>query len=230
MRDERLRIRCLSANLRIQQEYVSAACMWSTTKLNTWNRYGQEVSSTSGSHFHPPKLFVQAEHYTWNYQGVVTWKYQLNTKCQGYQLFTFTHPNCPCKLHTTAEMTRVWWLGKYQVNTKCHGGWACAPKFGNCIKGWPCNVETIERGPKFLPTFLAECYFQNFTVRKLSVMSGVPYFAVSTSVLPSKDQFVHTRAYSSRKSTADFEASPFAKGQWYGKFMSSNVFCENEST
>ena len=88
-------------------------------------------------------------------------------------------------------------------------------KFRNCIKGRPCNVKTIEWGPKFLPTFLAECKFENFTVRKPSVMSGVPYFAVSTSVLPSKDQlqFVHTGAYSSRKSTAEFEALPFAKGQ-----------------
>ena len=58
-------------------------------------------------------------------------------------IVSFIVPNCPCRLHTTAEVTRVWWLEKYQLNTKCHGCWACAPKFGNCIKGRPCNVKTI---------------------------------------------------------------------------------------
>ena len=45
-------------------------------------------------------------------------------------------------------------------------------------------------------------------------MSGVLCFAVSTSVLPSKDQFVQSGVNNSRKSTTEFEALPFAKGQF----------------
>ena len=82
--------------------------------------------------------------------------------------------------------------------------------------------ETIEWAQKFLPTFLAECYFENFSVRKLSDMASVPFFVVSSSVLPSKDQLVHTWAYSSRKSTAEFEALPFAKGQYSDEGMDSS--------
>ena len=180
VRTERLQIRCLSENLRIQQ-----ACSCSTTNLNTWNRYVHEVSSvTSVVHFHAPKLSMQAPHYTWNDQGVVTWKIS----------------------------------GEHQMP------WLLSMRTTNCIKGRPCNVKTIEWAPKFLPTFLAQCYFENFSVGKLSVMSSVrmPYFAVSTSVLPSKDQFVHAGAYSSRKSTAEFEALPFAKGQYSDEGMDSS--------
>ena len=90
---------------------------------------------------------------------------------QWRHVVTFTLPNYTCKLNTTAQITRVWWVRKYQVMMECHGCWACAPQFENCIKGRPCNMKTIEWGQEFLPTFLAECDFENFTVGKLSVMS-----------------------------------------------------------
>ena len=129
-----------------------------------WNRYVHEVSSvTSVLHFHAPKLSMQAPHYNWNDQGVVTWK-------------------------ISRDHQMPWLLSIRTKNSE------------SAIKWRPCNVKTIEWAPKFLPTFLAECYFEKISVRKLSVMSSVPFFAVSTSVLPSKDQLVHPWAYSSRKS------------------------------
>ena len=123
--------RWFSTNLQIQPEHIPAVCSWSTTNLNTWNRYVHEVLSvTSRSHFHPPKLYVQAEHYSSNYQGVVT------SKISG-------DDGMPSLLSMRTTIRKL----------------------------QPCNVKTIEWGQEFLPTFLAECDFENFTVRKLSVMS-----------------------------------------------------------
>ena len=59
-------------------------------------------------------------------------------KCSKWrQIISSTLPNCTCKLHTTAEMTRLQWIGKYHVTTQIHafGSFACAHwKLQTCIK------------------------------------------------------------------------------------------------
>ena len=70
--------------------------------------------------FRCPKLSMQAPHYSWSDQGVVTWK-------------------------ISAEHQMRWLLSMHTKIRKLHK-----------LKGRPCNVKTIEWGPEFLPTFLAE--------------------------------------------------------------------------
>ena len=133
----------------------------------------------------------------------------------------FIVSNCPCRLHTTAEVTRVCWLEKYQLNTKYHGCWACAPKFGNCIKGRPYNVKTIEWGPEFLPTFVAEYDNEKFhcdSKVKLSVLLRVLYFAVFALVLSvastDVDNLVHWSGYADWRSRPGNSRLQVAKSQF----------------
>ena len=72
-----------------------------------------------------------------------------------------TFQTCTCKLHTTAERTRVWWLGTPGEHPM---PWLLSMRTKNrkLHKRRPSNVNTIEWGPEFLPAFLAECNFERF--------------------------------------------------------------------
>ena len=119
---------CQKAKKLRANEWTKKKTKKKQSKKNTWSRHIHKAwSVTSECQFHCPKLYVQAAHYRWNGQGVVTW-------------------------NLLAEHPMPWRLS------------ICAPKLGNCIKGTPCNVKTIEWGPEILSTFLAECDFENFTV------------------------------------------------------------------
>ena len=161
-----------------------------------WNRHVHEAwSVTSDDQFHWPKVHVQAQFNSGTDQRVhiVRWNIQpgaaLLVLWRHWMHLNYMHP-------VTSEDT-IHWTRVFQVNTQFHGYWACAPELGNCIKGRPYNVKTIEWGPEFLPTFLAECDFEQLycdSTVKLFVFLRVLYFAVFTSVLPSQDNFVHSSA------------------------------------
>ena len=145
-----------------------------------------------------------------------------------HPIVSFIVPNCPCRLHTTAEVTRVCWLEKYQLNTKCHGCWACAPKFGNCIKGRPCNVKTIDRGPGIRPIFLPEYDFEKFYCDsrvKLSVLLRVLHFAMFALVLSVANtdvyNFVHWSGH------ADWGSRPWNSKLQVAKSQSSDEGLHN---
>ena len=104
------------------------------------------------------KVHVQAQHYSWTDQGVVSWNIQPGAvKLVFWRHWMHLRYMHPVTSEDTIHCTRL-----YQVNTQSHGYWACATELGNCIKGRPYNVKTIQWGPEFLPTFLAEYDIETF--------------------------------------------------------------------